>query len=104
MAKHQTKDGLLTAADLATYGIPPKQFLEPTPVKSYATTARRKDKVMKPSTQDQTEGKLHEVKGKVREEVGKVTNNPDLTISGEAEKKAGKVQKWIGRAEKAVGE
>jgi uncharacterized protein YjbJ (UPF0337 family) len=104
MPKHRTKDGLLTAAELATYGIPPKQPLEPTRVKSYATTARRKDKVMKPSTQDQTEGKLHEVKGKVKEEVGKVTNNPDLKISGEAEKKAGKVQKWIGRAEKAVGE
>jgi hypothetical protein len=29
---------------------------------------------MKPSTQDRTEGKLHEVKGKVKEGVGKVTN------------------------------
>lgn len=104
MAKHNTKDGPLTAADLATYGIPPKQPLEPTPVKSYATTTRRKDKMMKPSTQDRTEGSLHEVKGKVKEEVGKVTNNPDLEVSGKAEKKAGKVQKWIGRAEKAVGE
>jgi len=104
MAKHQTKDGLFTAADLATYGIPPKQPLEPTLVKGYATTTRRKDKVMKPSTQDRTEGKLREVKGEIKEEVGKVTNNPDLEVSGKAEKRAGKVQKWIGRAEKAVGE
>ena len=59
---------------------------------------------MKPSTQDRTEGKLHEVKGKGKEGVGKVTHNPDLEVSGNAEKKAGKVQKWIGRAEKAVGE
>lgn len=104
MAKHKTKDGVLTAADLATYGILPKPPVEPTLVKSYPTTTRRKDKVMKPSTQDRTEGSLYEVKGKIKEQAGKVTNNPDLEASGRAEKKAGKVQKWIGRAEKAVGE
>jgi uncharacterized protein YjbJ (UPF0337 family) len=60
--------------------------------------------IMKPSTEDRTEGKLHEVKGKIKEEVGKATNNPDLEVSGNAEKNAGKVQKWIGRGEKAVGE
>jgi uncharacterized protein YjbJ (UPF0337 family) len=59
---------------------------------------------MKPSTQDRSEGKLHEVKGKIKEEVGKATNDPDLEVSGEAEKNVGKVQNWIGRAEKAVGE
>ncbi len=58
---------------------------------------------MKPSTQDRTEGKLHEVKGAIKEEVGKSTNDPDLEVAGNAEKKAGKVQNWIGRAEKAVG-
>jgi uncharacterized protein YjbJ (UPF0337 family) len=56
---------------------------------------------MKPRT---TEGKLHEVKEKIKEEAGKATNDPNLEVSGKAEKKAGKVQKWIGRAEKAVGE
>ena len=60
--------------------------------------------MMKPSTQDRTEGKLHEVKGKIKEEVGKATNDPDLEVSGNAEKKDGKVQEWIGRAEKVVGE
>jgi len=104
MAEHKTKGVVLTEADLATYGIPPKQPVEPTLVKSYVTTTRRKDKPMKPSTQDRTEGKLHEVKGKVKEEAGKATNDPDLEVSGEAEKNAGKVQNWIGRAEKAVGE
>jgi uncharacterized protein YjbJ (UPF0337 family) len=59
---------------------------------------------MKPGTQDRTEGKFHEVKGKIKEEVGKATNDPDLEVSGKAEKKAGKVQEWISRAEKAVGE
>ena len=32
--------------------------------------------LLKPSTQDRTEGKLHEVKGKIKEEVGKATNDP----------------------------
>ena len=44
------------------------------------------------------------MQGKIKEEVGKAANDPDLEVSGKAEKKAGKVQKWIGRAEKAVGE
>ena len=59
---------------------------------------------MKPSTQDRTAGKLHEVKGKIKEEIGKATNDPNLEVAGKAEKKDGKVQKWIGRAEDAVGE
>jgi uncharacterized protein YjbJ (UPF0337 family) len=59
---------------------------------------------MKPSTQDRTEGKLHEVKGKVKEEIGKAANDPDLEVSGNVEKNVGKVQNLIGRAEKALGE
>jgi uncharacterized protein YjbJ (UPF0337 family) len=60
--------------------------------------------MLKPSTQDRTEGKLHEIKVKIKEEVGKATNDPELEVSGNAEKNAGKVQEWIGRAEKVVGE
>ena len=55
---------------------------------------------MKPSTKDQTEGKLHEVKGEVKEKVGKVLNNPNLTAEGQDEKLAGKVQKKVGQVEK----
>jgi uncharacterized protein YjbJ (UPF0337 family) len=57
---------------------------------------------MKPSTQDRTEGKIHEVKGSIKETVGKATNNPKLEDSGNSEKTVGKVQSWIGRVEKAV--
>jgi uncharacterized protein YjbJ (UPF0337 family) len=60
--------------------------------------------MMKPSTQDKTEGKLHEVKGKIKEAVGKARNDSDLEVSGAAEKRVGKALEWIGRAEKAVGE
>jgi uncharacterized protein YjbJ (UPF0337 family) len=63
-----------------------------------------KDKMMKPSTQDKTEGKFHEVKGRIKEEIGKATNDPDVEVSGNAEKNAGKVQKWIGGVEKVVGQ
>ena len=59
---------------------------------------------MKPSTEDKAEGKIHEVKGKIKESLGKATNDPDLEVSGNAEKNVGKVQNLIGRAEKAVGE
>ena len=72
MAELKTKEGELTAADLATFGILPKQSEKP----------RRKEKMMKPSTKDKVEGKLHEVKGEIKKEVGKATNNPDLEVSG----------------------
>ena len=45
---------------------------------------------MKPSTKDQAEGKIHEVKGKIKEKLGKATNNTDLENEGTAEKTAGK--------------
>jgi uncharacterized protein YjbJ (UPF0337 family) len=58
---------------------------------------------MKPSTTDQVQGTLHEVKGDVKKKVGQVTGNPDATNEGQAEKIAGTVQKKIGQVEKVVG-
>jgi uncharacterized protein YjbJ (UPF0337 family) len=55
---------------------------------------------MKPSTEDQIKGKLHEMKGKVKEKAGQVTNNPNLVAEGQDEKLAGKVQKKVGQIEK----
>jgi uncharacterized protein YjbJ (UPF0337 family) len=55
---------------------------------------------MKPSTKDQIEGNLHEVKGAVKEQVGRVTNNPTLRAKGKAENLAGKIQKKVGQLEK----
>ena len=55
---------------------------------------------MKPSTKDQVEGKLHEVKGRVKEAAGQVTYNPNLTKEGQAEQVAGKVQKKVGQIKK----
>jgi uncharacterized protein YjbJ (UPF0337 family) len=60
--------------------------------------------MMKPSTDDKTTGKIHEVKGTIKEEIGKITKNPNLEADGRAEKNAGKVQNWVGKVEKAVGE
>ena len=57
---------------------------------------------MKPSTEDELEGTLHEAKGKVKEKIGQVTNNPDLETRGQGEKIAGKVQKKVGQVEKVL--
>jgi uncharacterized protein YjbJ (UPF0337 family) len=57
---------------------------------------------MKPSTNDQVEGKFHELKGKVKEKAGQVTNNPNLEADGQNENLAGKIQKKVGQVEKVV--
>ena len=59
--------------------------------------------MMKPSTEDKIDGKIHEVKGTINEAIGEATTDPNLESSGNAEKQAGKVQQIIGRVEKAVG-
>ena len=58
---------------------------------------------MKPSTKDQAEGKIHEVKGKIKEKLGKATRNPNLENEGTNEKTASKVQKKNGQVEKVLG-
>jgi uncharacterized protein YjbJ (UPF0337 family) len=59
-------------------------------------------KSMKPSTNDQIKGNLHELKGKVKEKAGKLTNNPNLAAEGQNENFAGKVQKKVGQIEKVL--
>jgi uncharacterized protein YjbJ (UPF0337 family) len=58
---------------------------------------------MKPSTNDKTTGKLHEVKGAIKQKAGELTKNADLEAEGQAEKTAGKVQNFVGKVEKAIG-
>ena len=58
---------------------------------------------MKPSTKDNAEGKMHQVKGKVKETVGNALGNDDLEAEGKVEKLHGKVQEKIGQVEKVVG-
>jgi uncharacterized protein YjbJ (UPF0337 family) len=55
---------------------------------------------MKPSTKDQLEGALHEVKGALKEKVGQVVKSPSLKSDGQAEKVRGKIQKKVGQVEK----
>ena len=59
--------------------------------------------MMKPSTEDKTTGKLHEVKGAIKQKAGELTSNPNLEADGTVEKNAGKVQNVAGKIEKAVG-
>lgn len=57
---------------------------------------------MKPSTTDQMQGKLHELKGKAKQKVGQATNNPNLEAEGQSEKIAGKIQNKVGQIEKVL--
>jgi uncharacterized protein YjbJ (UPF0337 family) len=59
-------------------------------------------KKMKPSTENEIAGKVHEVKGTIKQKVGQLTNNPDLEGEGIGEKIAGKVLKKIGQVEKVI--
>ena len=59
--------------------------------------------IMKSSTRDEAEGKLHQVKGKIKEIAGKVILNPDLEAEGKKENKTGKVQEKIGEIKKVGG-
>jgi uncharacterized protein YjbJ (UPF0337 family) len=58
---------------------------------------------MKPSTENEIAGKVHEVKGRIKEKVGQLTNDPDLEAEGIGEKIGGKVQKKIGQVKKVLG-
>ena len=57
---------------------------------------------MKPSTENEIAGKVHEIKGTIKQKVGQLTNDPDLEGEGIGEKIAGKVQKKIGQLEKII--
>jgi uncharacterized protein YjbJ (UPF0337 family) len=57
---------------------------------------------MKPSTENEIAGKVHEVKGAIKQKVGQLTNDADLEGEGIDEKIAGKVQKKIGQLEKVI--
>ena len=46
---------------------------------------------MTQSTQDQIEGKFHELKGKVKEAAGEISNNSDMTAEGQSEQLAGTI-------------
>jgi len=59
---------------------------------------------MKPSTEDEATGRLHDVKGTIKETIGGVIDNPDLEADGQAEKNVGRVQNLIGKVETLVGE
>jgi len=57
---------------------------------------------MKPSTENEVAGTVHEVKGKIKETVGRVTNDPNLEGEGIGEQIGGKVQKKIGQVQKVI--
>lgn len=55
---------------------------------------------MNPSTNDQIDGKFHEVKGSVKKLAGQVADDPGLEAEGSVENLAGRIQKKVGQVEK----
>ncbi len=58
---------------------------------------------MKPGTEDEVEGMLHDLKGRVKEKTGQLTNDPDLEAEGKAEEIRGKTQEKVGQVKKLLG-
>ncbi len=58
---------------------------------------------MKHSTQDNVEGKMHQVKGGIKEAVGEAINDKELIVDGKAEQLHGKVQEKVGKIKKVAG-
>jgi uncharacterized protein YjbJ (UPF0337 family) len=57
---------------------------------------------MVPSTKNEIDGKLHEVKGAVKQTLGKITDNPKLEAEGTTEKVTGQLQHKLGQVQKVV--
>ena len=70
---------------------------------NFTQTEIQEEDIMKSSTRDEAEGKLHQVKGKIKEIAGKVVMDPDLEAEGQDEMFAGKAQEKIGQVKKVVG-
>ena len=58
--------------------------------------------MMKPSTTNEIEGTLHELKGAAKEKVGEFTKDPDLEAEGQTEKVAGKIQQKVAQIQKVI--
>jgi uncharacterized protein YjbJ (UPF0337 family) len=67
------------------------------------TVIHEEEADMKSSTEDQVQGKFHELKGKIKEEVGQLTSNTKLEAEGKGEKNIGKVQQVIGEVKNVLG-
>ena len=58
---------------------------------------------MKSSTEDNAEGKMHQMRGKIKEVAGKITVDRDLEAEGKEESTTGKIQEKISEIKKVVG-
>ena len=58
---------------------------------------------MKPGTEDEVEGMMHNLKGKVKKKAGQLTDDPDLEAEGKAEETSGKIQEKVGQVKRVLG-
>jgi uncharacterized protein YjbJ (UPF0337 family) len=59
--------------------------------------------VMKSSTRDKVEGKMHQAKGTIKEAIGKVVGDCCLKAEGKDEHSEGKIQEKLGQIKKVAG-
>jgi uncharacterized protein YjbJ (UPF0337 family) len=57
---------------------------------------------MKPRTNNEIAGTVHEVKGKIKQKIGQLTNDAGLEAEGVVENIGGKIQKKIGQVQRAA--
>jgi hypothetical protein len=57
---------------------------------------------MKPSTKNQVEGTLHEIKGNVKEKTRHVTNNPKVATKGQAQTPEQPSATMVGTVDKVI--
>ncbi|MEO5926219.1 MAG: CsbD family protein [Bryobacteraceae bacterium] len=57
---------------------------------------------MKSGTQDQLEGKFHEVKGAIKKKAGELVEDPKMQDEGAVEEVAGTIQKKVGQIKKVL--
>lgn len=58
--------------------------------------------IMKSSTKDNAEGKMHQVKGTIKEVAGRIVGNKDLEAEGKDENSDGKIQEKLGEIKKVM--
>jgi uncharacterized protein YjbJ (UPF0337 family) len=83
-----------------------KRCFEKTTLKNKQNEVKRKKEggnTMKSSTEDNAEGKMHQMRGKIKEVAGKITVDRDLEAEGKEESTTGKIQEKIGEIKKVVG-
>ena len=74
----------------------------PPDVREAADEMLERKRMMKPSTADQIEGKLHELKGQAKVKAGQIVNNPNLEAEAKANNLPANSRPKVGRLRRCL--